>query len=135
MKTLKLKNEILRNLILAAGLMVITTNAFADGDSVATCPNAKANSSDLKKVISAEMLTPSVMRPASMNMTWMIEEFEEELEVLDIEATYEMRPIWNVEAFEFELLVEEYKPTEEVIPYWMIIEVEPELEIADLVLN
>lgn len=134
MKTLKLTNRILRNLTLAV-LMVLTINVFADGDRKSTGPNAKGNSTDLKEVTCIEMLTPAVMSPDAINMVWMIGEFEEELEVLDLEETYEMRPVWNVEAVEFELEVEEYKPTEEVIPYWMIIEVEPELEVTDLVLN
>ncbi len=129
MKTLKLTNRILKSLAITA-LMVLTVNVFADGDGKSSCSNAKNDSAGLKNAANAEMSVP-----APLGMAWMVEEFEEELEVLDIEATYEMRPLWNVEAIELELEVKEYKPTEEVIPYWMIEEEEPELEVKDIVLN
>lgn len=134
MKTLNIKTRAAGSLILAI-LFLISVNTFADGDRKSTCPDAKVNNIDLKELTSLKMGTSSVMSPTQNNMTWMVEEYEEELIVLDIDASYEMRPLWNCEAVEFELEVEEFKSTEEIIPTWMIVEAEPELEVTDLTLN
>jgi len=134
MKTHTLMNKTTRNLTLAV-LMVLTINVFADGDRKSTCSKAKSSNTELKNLTATDMMTASLMSPAPMLKAWEIVEFEEELEVLDLELVKEMKPAWNFEVYEFELEVEEFKPTEELIPSWMIIDVEPELEVSDLVIK